>query len=276
MSTRASLRDTSHRRWDRHRITKTAFLLAPRVEVRCASPVALHLPPRGEHRGHLPPRPDPRGCGRLRTPGDCWRRVSALAACGLLGEGLLAVPTPWPPVARWLLADPQDMSTPDGGGSGQRHLWDPVARTPPPEPVCREAGGVCRGHRSVAGQPHWPEHQRRSARHAPDHKLAFAPWDDTVGARPRGRHQHGVYTLWMNTGIRSRTGSPPKPCPPCAPRGRYQVSFTRWPRSSCVRPTPDYIHRYINGHGRWGTFSDPHRRMRSHSGRRLIVMRHRL
>ena len=27
-----------------------------------------------------------------------------------------------------------------------------------------------------------------------------------------GRHQHGVYTLWMDMGIRTRTGSPPKPC----------------------------------------------------------------
>jgi hypothetical protein len=37
-------------------------------------------------------------------------------------------------------------------------------------------------------------------------------------------------------------------------------------RSSCVKPTPDYIHRYINGHGRLRTSSDPNRRMRPHPG----------
>jgi hypothetical protein len=104
--------------------------------------------------------PIPLGCGRLRMPGDCWRRVWALAACALRGEGLLAVPTPWPPVARRLLADPQGLPTPDGGGWGRGHLLDPVAQTPPPASAFRGTGGVCRGHLPVAGQPHWREHQR--------------------------------------------------------------------------------------------------------------------
>jgi hypothetical protein len=106
----------------------------------------------------LPPRPELLDCSRLRTPGDCWRNVWARVAGGLPEEGRLAVPTPWPPVARRLLADLQRL--PDGGGSGPGHLLDPGAQTPRPQPACRGAGGVCRGHRPVAGQPHWPEHQR--------------------------------------------------------------------------------------------------------------------
>ncbi len=46
------------------------------------------------------------------------------------------------------------------------------------------------------------------------------------------------------------------------------TGYPLWPRSSRARTTPDYIHRYINGHGRQATSSDPDRRMRSHPGRR--------
>ena len=97
------------------------------------------------------------GCAR---PGDCWRRVWTLASCGPPGEGPLEVPTPWQPVARRQLADPQDMSTTNGGGSGEGQLLDPVAQMLPAEPACQGAGGVCRSKRPVADQPHWPEHQR--------------------------------------------------------------------------------------------------------------------
>jgi hypothetical protein len=104
--------------------------------------------------------PGPAGCSRLPTPGNCWRHAWVLAACGFPGEGPLAVPTLWQPVARRQLADPEDMSTTDGGGPGQGQLLDPVVQTLPTEPACRGAGGVCRGKRLVADQPHWPQHQR--------------------------------------------------------------------------------------------------------------------
>jgi hypothetical protein len=121
---------TSHRRHDRHRTMRTEHLPASRVEVRCAGPVAGHLRIASSHRDHLPPCPALRSGGWNRAaPGSCWRRVPMLAARELPANDLLAVPTPPPPVARHLRADPPGMSTRDSAGLRRDQSLDLVART---------------------------------------------------------------------------------------------------------------------------------------------------
>ena len=151
---------TSHRRHDRRRTIGTEHLPASRVEVRCAGPVAGHFRIAGAHRDHLPPCPALRSGGWNRAaPGSCRRRVPVLAARELPANGPLAVPTPRPPVARHLLADPPGMSARDGAGLRQDQSLD-LVRTPRPEPARRPAQRVHRGDRPVAGQPRWPGHRR--------------------------------------------------------------------------------------------------------------------
>ena len=144
---------TSDRCHDRRRTTGTERLPASRVEVRCAGPVAGHLRVAGAHREHLPRRPALRSRGRNRAaPGSCWRRVPVPAARELPANGLRAVPTPRPPVAPHLRADPPGMSARHGAGLRRDQSLD-LVRTPPPEPARQPAQRVRRGARPVAGEP---------------------------------------------------------------------------------------------------------------------------
>ncbi len=152
---------TSDQHHDRHRTTKTEHLPASQGEVQCAVPVADHLPVPSAHRDHLLLCPELWGCGwRWAAPGSCWRRVLVLVARGLPVKGLLAVPTPRPPVPRHLRADPPGTSPGDDVCSRLGQCWDLVVRPPRSDPARRPARGVCRGDRPPAGQRQRPGHRR--------------------------------------------------------------------------------------------------------------------
>jgi hypothetical protein len=141
-----------------HSTTPTALPPAPGVKVRCALPVAIHIPLPGEYHDQPSPCPVLLGCGRLQTLGDCWRRASALVARRLLVDGLLALRQP---VARRRLADPAGMSAQEGPGSRRGPLLALVAaRTPLPDPARQRRGRVARGDRLVAAQPRRSGHRR--------------------------------------------------------------------------------------------------------------------
>ncbi len=149
---------TSDQHHDRHRTTGTEHLPA---SVQRAVPVAVHPPVPSTYRDHLLLCPGLPGCGwRWATPGSCWRRVPVLAARGLPGKGLLAVPTPRPRDPRHLRADPAGTSPGDGVCSRLGQCWDLVVRPPRSDPARRPARGVCRGDRPPAGQRQRPGHRR--------------------------------------------------------------------------------------------------------------------
>jgi hypothetical protein len=151
---------TSDRCHDRRRTTGTEHLPASRVEVRCAGPVPGHPRVASAHHAHLPRRPALRSGGWNRAaPGSCWRRVPVLAARELPANGPLAGPTPRPPVARHLRADPPGMSARHGAGLRRDQSLD-LVRTPPPEPARQSAEGVPRGDRPVVSRSRWAGHRR--------------------------------------------------------------------------------------------------------------------
>ncbi len=157
------------------------------------------------------------GCERRGTAGGVSGRLSRVRFGGRVARG----PHTLAARSRRLLADPQGLSTLDGGGSGRGHLLDPVTQTPPPEPACWGAGGVCHGHRPVAGQPHWPD-------------ISVDPFATHLIINRRflhGRHRRGSSggptSTWCvhavdGYGDKESNRKPTQAVPLCAPRARYR------------------------------------------------------